>query len=411
MRLLTYNVVMPLGFDISSGKLLEIDADAIEDSTYIQHIVPIGQLVTSAEFPYKPGDFSVAHVPGRSETDRDGNTQAVRHEHEQWKTEEVLHIGSLIARELAELEPPASFNINVVSRLHILGLFPHLTYLTKHPEFRGINGFRKAIGAEARFTDNNSRSYDEYKGMTTSSIASLIVERYNDLVEFPDDQRFEGPLTTAIITEMNMMGLAPSLKHIYGELGGLGELNECLGFPDITKWTEDDYIQYGADILRHNGPKSLTRANITLLASHGFGPSKRSIEVRFFWRTFCAQSQKRLNYQTTMEENHRKAVEDFFTHRNGHDGHNIPLTFEQKAQYRGLSLLLKHYHIDTDDVLQFSHRKDPVKYTLLKISHALLRYSLGEVETTAARLGIFDDIWPPLPPRRVPCLAQLQSIA
>lgn len=381
-----YNFCMGrLHFDTLSGALTELPVESTAPCAQAEALLPLTDLLTTPDFPFSYEDFE----------------RPTRHE---WDMDHVKAIGAAIVGELAALDQPASLTKRRLRRLHILGILPSYSDL-ESPELGGYMAFKEAVDPDPRRETRLSSRNEEYADLTLSELADVILNRYNALVEGPDGRPFGGPITTAMVRQLNGLDMAPSPQYIQTRFGSkpIAKLNETLGFPDVLSWDKHDYITYGASVLRHNGPGSLTQPNIFMLAKQHYGPHVQAICTRFSWTEFQELSRDELDRQLATEQAHRVNVETYYETA-GSDLSDIP--FEEKAQYRALSILLKYYDVK----LQLPKRMkgQQTNSTVMRaIHHVRSAISLGEIESTAVMLDLANDLWPAEAPRRPPILTNL----
>lgn len=375
----------PLYFDTCSGEVRDAPEIAPHERLNSEQFLHLGRLIVSPDFPFERGDYPL--VPQSS-----------------WDIDKVLELGKLFVHELAELEPPASLTNPVINNLYVLGLMPHRLYFSASAgRFDGISDFRKQIDAHDKLPMiREPNRNEEYQALSISEITDLILSRYNDLVELPDEAVYDGPITTTIITQLNRMFLAPSTKFIIKQFGGLRKLNEHLGFPDIYSWDDYDFIEYGANVLRHNGVDALTAANIGKLSVRKLGPQYRTIHVRFGWSRFKDLANEEYQNQLSIEHNHEVAVTNYYANNVGYDGDDV--SFSEKAQHRALWLLVGHYKPQRKIELPTRLKKRTIEKTIKAIQEQNELLTLGDIEATAVTLNIFDDLWPTTPTVRLPLL-------
>lgn len=229
----------------------------------------------------------------------------------------------------------------IIDKLHILGAFPGRAYFSTASNglFNGLSDFYRAIDSQAMLRNPRQliTANAEFDGLPAEQFIALIIHRCNTLFEFSDGKSFEGPITTSIIEQLNYMGLSPSENYILGRFGGLREINEHLGFPNIRAWDDYDFIQYGADVIELNGADLLTPRNINLLAGAKYGPRYHTIHHRFGWPKFKVLATEEFERRQTAAKAHHAAVVAFYSENVGAT-HELP--FETQARYRGMLVLL-----------------------------------------------------------------------
>jgi len=76
-------------------------------------------------------------------------------------------------------------------------------------------------------------------------------------------------------------GKGPSVALIKSYVGSIHELNDLIGYPNITAWDDEDYITWGARVLRANQETGVTNPVIQELSKRKRGPSDKNVRDRF----------------------------------------------------------------------------------------------------------------------------------
>ena len=370
----------PLYFNAESGQLREVPRDESGIPSDTDGWRPLAELLVAQEFPYTRGDFS------RPNTQR-------------WDDAYIRRLWLLVSQDLAELDPPKSINKPVIDRLNVLGVFPSLAYFgSPRKHYNGITDFRKQIETEDIPQTNYNQRNREYRGLSLESFTSLILSRYNDLLDQlgqKSDKPYDGPITQALVHTMNRMNLAPSAMYILKTYGGLTQLNEYLGFPNIRNWDEIDYIEYGVRIIKENGPKALTATNINLLSTRQLGPNKNTI-AKYFGNLSVFQNLAMAEYarQEELREARSVAIERHFA--NIEYRYAIPDDPDERAKTWGRYLLAqsclpKATKGELRELSRF-HNGNFVERLLERRPD----FSLADIEVMAVSLQVADYIWPPV---------------
>lgn len=372
----------PLYFNTGTGELKDVHEN---DPSLVVPTQPwqlLTELLVSGTFEYKAADFRP--TPLRN-----------------WDDNHVRQLGSLVARDLSELENPQGLTKDIVDHLYNLGVFPNQSYFwRRNGRYEGLVDFRKQIGADELYQVAHMKRNEEYKGLGIDEFVELILMRYNELRESSERKKFDGPLTTTLLESLNHMNLAPGLKYIRQHFGGIRQLNDYLGFPDIPSWDDYDYIVYGASFIRYNGEDALTVTNIDKLSSLQLGPQMTGIRERFGWSRFKNLAYEEYRSQMLVEQSHNEAVEHYY-HENVSTDNEASL--EEMARHRALWLLIGHYHSGST-----SHIPDrPSQFVVGRVIGAIEKQTnvcRAEIETTAIILNVSADLWPVIPYLRPPIL-------
>ncbi|MEO6513068.1 MAG: hypothetical protein ABIR37_00115 [Candidatus Saccharimonadales bacterium] len=376
----------PLYFDTQKIELIALPEEVALIHPDSERIKPLAELLVAKEFPFTYGDFP-------------------RPSARKWDEEYTQKLGSIVAKELADHDPPAAFSRTTVTRLNIMGLFPARDYFDVHKHFGGLDAFKKLIGVDPILDTKNNKRNAQYNDLSSQELAELLIERYNELVELPGGERFEGPLIKPILKAMNLMNLAPGSEYFERRFGGIGVLNEHLGYPNVRKWDRHEYILYGAAVLRHNGAETLTYDNLTKLSAHKYGPDCKAIRARFNWYEFQTLAEEELQRQLTAEEKHRQDVLSYYDPLRQLLPHDEHVTYDEMAQHRALYLITTRYLNGQSPKLPGRIGSSCVQGTITMLLQKNPHLTLADIETEAVTMDIFDDLWPMNHPQRLPILA------
>ncbi len=370
----------PLYFNLKTGEVhADLDIENIDDPS--TNIKKLANIVVDSEF-----DFTANEFPRKPKSE--------------WQKDLVVDLGRRIVEDLADLEEPTAFSRPIAQRLYLLGVLPHWSYFrSSEGRFNGLDDYKNVIGAKEVFYDphHEINRNKPYESLDIPSLAELILANYNSIVNLEYNKNYRGPLSTNIVEQLNRMALAPSTNYILQNFGGLTELNIYLGFPDVRSWDNDEFIMYGATVMKYNGPDSLTPANINALARMKYGPQYDTIRRRLGWSKF--KSLSHAEFDRIEQENyvHMQEVETNYLQNFG----NLNATAEEMKRFWGVTVLLDYYGKPSVDVGNKS-----VNHVVSQLIKKDPSITLGEVETQAHILNIYDDLWPSKPPLRPPILVR-----
>jgi hypothetical protein len=372
----------PLYFDAHRVELIDVPEE-VSVVRNQQRLKPLAQLLVTGEFPYTDGDFPMPR-------------------HNQWQREHIEHVGSLVARELAELSPPADFGVKAARRLQILGLFPSRDLVEK--TYGSWYEFKQTIEVGCNAQRNDIYRNKEYDQLSRTELLDMLIKNYGSVHETSSREKFVGPFKRGIIVELNRMDLAPGVDYLLKRFGSIGIMNEYLGFPDIASWDEHDYITFGASVLRHNGRNSITKSNIRTLSANNLGPHDESIKARFDWEKFKKLSLQEVERQLAEEEKHRLSVEEYYGLHVSPEASSIK--FAEKAQHRALYLIGSYYLKGKTPELPNRLVEGSVQKVMNYLLERTRGLTIADIETTAVSMDIFDDLWPTSFPERLPIIAK-----
>lgn len=231
--------------DTRNGELLigrEAAADRIDEAG--PDIQPLAEMLKAAEFPFKNGDFGPA-------------------EHVTWSREELIIFGKWIiglCHEDTESSQP-EFKRQYLERLHIFRLCPSMTVFRTRFNQK-LWQYRQAIESDPGKIDGR---YDGWSIGDYTAYASRVATLLERKPRKTDYQNAGGP--------------SPSL--ITARFGGVGALNELIGYPNVHAMEEDDYIEWGMKVMEANKERDFTKNIVSILSLREQGPSASSIATIF----------------------------------------------------------------------------------------------------------------------------------
>lgn len=243
-------------FDTQAGELL-VGTAASEQrlaQSGPQVVVPLGNLLQCKDFPYVSGDFPLSDTSN-------------------WGPDEYITFGQWALTLVAEQDKPRPINREHFRRLRVLGLGPPLIQLGGSS---GFNEYKDLIGAPLEGDIGRHRS--RFRDTTLDDIvarARQVANRLGDKISQP------------AYGKARKRGDLPSEETLYSVVGGLRRLNDLIGFPDLTSWGEDTYINFGLDFLRANGAELFVPAAFDILGKRHRGPWPRHVIMTFGkWSTY-----------------------------------------------------------------------------------------------------------------------------
>ncbi len=348
-------------FDIISGQLAVGDEGLESLATDASsQVVPLADLVFAEDFPYQKGDFE--HTPTQMTPD------------------EALAIGKSIAKILITPIDRLPLSRELVERLNILGVLPSVNQIKR--QFGKLSIFCEQIGAAT------NRTSTKFEGITPESLLELILE-------LRGSTSFVSPITKKELNFYYGTGQFPSYDFIARKVGGLAELNEHIGFPDVRSWDETDYVQFGARVLSENGPSSLTARNLNKLSMRHLGPSGPTI-IDHFGSISTFQSLAIAEYarRSVLDEARSVAVEQHFAETQ-YEG-SVPDEPSERMRIWGRYQLARACvkNLPESELTNLSQLENGhfVK-KLLTLKEWLTE---TDIEVMALSLQVMDYIWPPI---------------
>jgi len=304
--------------------------------------------------------------------------------HQKWEVEAVLAMGRLVVDALRDETTTLPFTEDHLRRMQVANLLPSRKFIVNN--FGSFSEFRRAIEA------TRPRPSSDFDTVTKPEIYNMVFETHR---KYGGDQ----PLSIKLLTMYHNFGHIPSYKYLYNRFGGVRELNEFLGYPNVAKWDMHDFVQYGVRIIEVNGQGSLTRSNVDALAKDKHGPYSQLIYRRFgswdTYRHFVAEEYERYNQAKRIRQRsidkHFQEV-DYIT--------PVPDGDQERRAIWARYLVAQSYaHALSEDAIK-TLALLPSHEFVQKLQALQPRVTSCDIELAAHALNVVDDIWPPVHIRR-----------
>jgi hypothetical protein len=306
--------------------------------------------------------------------------------------DECLHYGRWL---VAILGDDASLSRNALARAHRLGLGPGVKTLYRPDMFGSLQNLYEAIEA------HNARRFGSFKEWEIDDFAQYIRELGQKLGRKP---------TNADIDEASRRDRhAPSVVIMLDNTKmSLPELYELAGYVDVRCWTRDDYIHWGVTFIHANNGLLPTSKAFDFLSSKSSGPSHKAIISKFGINNYVAKiAEAFLNDQQRLEDNKKTILEQIreITEKGKHN--SIPAEIFERdldedemilryAKYAVMNDLLGSNNMDSKLSIATGRRlKAQDRGFTAAVQQVNSSIEPGDVEVSAASLGLFDIIWPP----------------
>lgn len=287
---------------------------------------------------------------------------------------------------VSEHDPTKSVSEEVMTRAGYMGLIPRIHYFKSKP--KSLVGVYVEAGLEGVRTRNLIDDWTIKDFVSHIQVLAAQLKHkpgYDDLVE-ASRVSASNPHPTQIIRKFK---------------AGLSQLFELAGYPDVKSWSEDDYIDWGVKFMFANNGKIPTSRDMATLSSRYRGPHYSSVYDNV---GPLSDYQKRVQEEYEIERDYRLGiVERTIEHIQKEieeDAYPISL-FERDesdkekiaihARYRLLQYLvpgLEEKYIRQNAIIK---RQDWFVRAVQRANPAL---TVGQIETAASMLNVFDDIWP-----------------
>lgn len=251
-RPVSYNTMLSMAefwYDTSEGALL-VGAFAAE-----QRMQEVGQMVVPLAEVLTNPDYAV-RAPEELKINSEGWDDDAKVAYGQW----ILQVVT------AGTGDPTAVTRQVFRQARNLGLGPS-------PRSLDFNEFKDTIGVPLG-NRSDRRAHRRFRDADEDDIIDAAIGYFKDSGHKISDNEYDQAAKT---------GSVPNLRRLSEALGGGGvsALNELLGYPNIPSWQEEDFIDYGVNFVKANGPEALTGTLNSILAELKYGPATRTIIERF----------------------------------------------------------------------------------------------------------------------------------
>jgi hypothetical protein len=350
-------------FEVDSGRLIIGAGAAALRMEAGAEVTPLHEVLEAKDFPYRTGDFPLLES---STWDRD---ECLRYGH--W----VLHV-----LEPAERPKTAPFTRTHIDRLRVLGLGMNRDRIFTH--FKTLANYRTELGLHYGKT---AHRYDNWSQQDFADFAASLTKKLGYPPRRSDyRQAFEN-------------GDGPGLTIIRKRIGGTRELNDLIGYPNITAWCHDDYLDWGVRALAANPERELTTPLFYVLSKRRRGPSTDRLDAEFGgvvnFREAVNKHKLLLEEKTARTMQEWAKLYDHLARRGVFAENETKLSTDKKAvaamRYRVAARCLPTAKEET----LASIAKRGALITAIRERNDVV--SAGAIEMEATSLGIFDFLWPP----------------
>lgn len=352
------------------GRLVEIAADAIPED-----IDPRWQnygrllLAKAEDFPYKVGEFTLLRAQ------EDGITRR-----------KCIRIGKTALRAMEmEAGKPVALTSGILDRIYALGLGYETRAYFRSNRFKDMPAFRRAIGSPNRLPDN---SFDRWSP-----------NRFRQAAAEVEALKGGKPTEKDYLKYAETHTYFPGLRVIERLVGGIGSLNELLGYPDVKKWGDEDYINFGVHFVAVNGIEKFKTEAIDVLSNRKRGPGLTRIREYFgTWSKYKQNVLDKIAETESLIVDYRKQIEtgDLPAKWAELSDEELLLRGSRMRVINRLAPELGEYEKNkTASLAQYKSFAPSFVYYAQKQEVAYL--TEGEVEADAISVGLFNVIWPETP--------------
>ncbi len=309
---------------------------------------------------------------------------------EDWSNEDYLTYGRWLNNLIRSgHESPPRLNQKVLRKGYALGIGPSIHRISAMRRFGSTSKYYAELGA------SNTHRIGNFKNTSSKELVAYLRDVGSGLGRPPNVRDINRR------AHNNPSRPTSSIYYDRFGLGGWNKARELAGFVVIDNWDDDDYYNWGVKFMKANEGLIPTARHIRILSGKKFGPSDRGVMIRFkslkdyqrvVWSRFeemkLAQEQRdeslreEIAVKISTEEIPSELFEDVGTEQE---------LFARYAKYNVVDALLP----DLDGQRKInvaSEAYEDVSYagSIRKINDAI---TVGDIESTASYLGLFDYIW------------------
>lgn len=358
-------------FDINEGVLLlgtdeELMAERGVSPSDVYDLASL--LLNNAGIEIKPGVYPYLNI-------------------DEWKRDDYEIHAKWLLKLVTSVDPTITTPTEAVyERAFWLGIGPEPRRITR--KFGPLWKFHDELGLKGgycrgKYENWSTRDFVEYGKRVVSSLHG----------EKPSEEVFQRRFDKRT---------GPSPKLIRDRIGGIGKLQELIGFPFIADWTEEDFINYGVKVALANPGLKLTRDVFDELSKRKRGPSTRTIVNHFDKLTTYREI---IAYETEFAKKRKEEwletkLEEIDTMIN--DG-TLPAKLaesvemdENRVMVRRVAIYLLVENLFGEALTtraKIGLSSVQPRNLIASIRSRNTALTAGDIEVTAAELGLFDDIW------------------
>lgn len=348
-------------FDSRDGSLL-VGAEAIDPRLEEAGpaVIPLRDLLEMADFPFTPQDFD-------------------KRLYEQWSHEELAQLGSWALNIIKTDENPRPILARRhLERLYILGLGPNIR---RQHAITTMRALRLAADSPE---GHDPGLYDEWSARDFARYALQLSQKLGRRPRKEDYTAAAGP----------------SARIIHRRFGGVGELNEMIGYPNVRAWQPEDYIQWGSQVMRANPHRPFNYFLIEDLSRLDRGPSEYPIYRRFGtignFRELVQAEYDRQQAARSKQKSDILARYQKLKTQTAVPAENEFASEDQLLQFVGKFELAKNCILSRSDRHELALQL--AELPLTDMTKKLYRYNQtlrsADIETQAVILGVQEFLWP-----------------
>lgn len=300
--------------------------------------------------------------------------------------EQAIIYGTWALSVVQENNPGKALTTSHLRRVGSLGLGVSLRRI--ETLFEGsINNFQQAIGSPSVRLRRLTESWTTHDCINHArAVLKYVTKREGQ----------PRKLTATDFDQFRKDGKGPASATLFGRMR-LGHINGALGYPNVREWDRDDYIEWGTRFFKMNPDLCNIQAGLMVLSRLSRGPGPRAVE-RYVGSldTFRRQSFRELRRQKEVRAERLKYCEKLIA--DGHLDEDLRDAPEDRLLFESAKYLVHSHFVDK---IQRKHRdlpltlSDPDSFIRLIAKYGAPNITIGDVESAASILDVYDDLWPP----------------
>jgi hypothetical protein len=270
---------------------------------------------------------------------------------------------------------------DVIDRAHYLGLGYSKTGIIGR--FGSFHEFRRAIDAYPNPLP--AGTFDSWATEDFVSNAQALLATF-DKPRKPTGKDYDA---------WAKRGMVPRAHAIRNKIkGGINHLNSYLGFPDVRKFDEEDYLEWGVRVMRANEGRRIDLIDISVLSKRGCGPSERSVATRFDGTlNFADIVANRFETEETKNNERRQHLIDTFNSLPIEERRTDKWKAERVCSYAAKYIVAQQCLPRAKDEALNAIAMKTTPCFMAEIIKQNPNLSPGHIEVIAETAGVFDDIW------------------
>ncbi|GAC1483783.1 MAG: hypothetical protein NVS1B7_8450 [Candidatus Saccharimonadales bacterium] len=313
-----------------------------------------------------------------------------------WQREDYISYGRWLHTLVSVPESPKTgLTQRIFQYAGKLGVGPLVERIQSPARFGNLMNYYQELGVEPQ------HAVGKYKTWNRADYADYVASVHDSLLQKRATSDQKQLSLSQEIARLAALGKGPDLWDFQHKKWSLRYLLELSGYVNNRSWTEEEYIGWGVKFMLANDGKIPQKPDFEKLSPQRRAPSLRIIFTKFD-RLKKYQALTTEAYIDACEERElRQFDRQAEIERLLEDG-SLPLKLTELADTpQKLFVVSARYQLINKLMprLSTSHKLTISTYTHMdSVIHAIQQLdpiiTAGEVEETAVRLGVFDDLWP-----------------